>query len=529
MKKIYNCTITSLFMLIMLVQAGNAQNREVIIEPNIVDNIAIQLAADKAARDAASQLTTYVLRRDGFYPNQTLNEIDFTFHLKAEDGEGALPIVQPAPRADGNFGDIFNIRADSKLENIEFNAARLGGGNQNRMIEVRDGADLEVIGSVFHEDRGACVSIRNDSSSVWLRDCIGHSFGHPRSGGGNGRLIDVRADAYVDTLSIVNCTVFNQTDRLIRNMAPVINTVIVDHVTYVNSYGRHGGLQLGKTRHATVTNNIIIDPILFASDSRLAHAKGSWLREQTQPENYSNWAVTLDTVYANGSLTVANNNIVYTQEFRDMVAKHDSVDVPGTITATILNALGADSVNAYFSEDLTFAVPAAKNLAFADSMISNEDATEFPENWFFGPLDSLDYSYGTAAASYTASGGFPLGDLNWYPDRKAAWEAAGMPTSVEGDNTVPADFALEQNYPNPFNPATNIAYKLSENSNVSLVVYNTLGQNVRTLVNGNRLAGSYTVSWDGKNEYGVQMSSGIYFYSLKTETLTTVKKMLLLK
>ncbi len=104
-----------------------------------------------------------------------------------------------------------------------------------------------------------------------------------------------------------------------------------------------------------------------------------------------------------------------------------------------------------------------------------------------------------------------------------------MPTSVEGDNAVPADFALEQNYPNPFNPETNIAYKLGENSNVSLVVYNTLGQNVRTLETLKKIDGSYTVSWDGKNEYGVQMSSGIYFYSLKTETLTTVKKMLLLK
>jgi hypothetical protein len=85
------------------------------------------------------------------------------------------------------------------------------------------------------------------------------------------------------------------------------------------------------------------------------------------------------------------------------------------------------------------------------------------------------------------------------------------------------------NYPNPFNPETEISFSLPERTQVSLIIYNILGERVKTLVNGEVDAGTHTVSWNGKDEAGKQVASGIYFYRLKTETFDQTKRMVLMK
>lgn len=94
---------------------------------------------------------------------------------------------------------------------------------------------------------------------------------------------------------------------------------------------------------------------------------------------------------------------------------------------------------------------------------------------------------------------------------------------------LPTEFALEQNYPNPFNPATNLPFDLPKAQNVSLNVYNILGQHVKTLANGVYGAGSHTVSWNGTNGKGEDVPSGIYFYSLRTEEFSKTNKMMLIR
>ncbi len=93
----------------------------------------------------------------------------------------------------------------------------------------------------------------------------------------------------------------------------------------------------------------------------------------------------------------------------------------------------------------------------------------------------------------------------------------------------PAVFTLEQNYPNPFNPSTTIKFTLKQRSRVELSVYNVLGQRVRTLVDESRPAGAYQVSWDGLDQNSQRASSGMYFYRLKSDGFSKVKKMMLLK
>ncbi len=100
---------------------------------------------------------------------------------------------------------------------------------------------------------------------------------------------------------------------------------------------------------------------------------------------------------------------------------------------------------------------------------------------------------------------------------------AGNTVSVEDEINL-SGFALFQNYPNPFNPSTSIQYRVSSNSQVSLIVYDVLGNEVATLVNEEKPAGSYEVKFDAAG-----LSSGIYFYTLATGSFVETKKMNLLK
>ena len=98
-----------------------------------------------------------------------------------------------------------------------------------------------------------------------------------------------------------------------------------------------------------------------------------------------------------------------------------------------------------------------------------------------------------------------------------------------GGNPLPSDFALLQNYPNPFNPSTTIEFRLPEASQVSLTIYNVLGQQVRALVAGVKPSGTHTIEWDGRDDNGSTVQSGMYFYRLQTPSYTDSRKMTLLK
>jgi hypothetical protein len=93
----------------------------------------------------------------------------------------------------------------------------------------------------------------------------------------------------------------------------------------------------------------------------------------------------------------------------------------------------------------------------------------------------------------------------------------------------PTVFSLAQNYPNPFNPKTMIRFALPKDSWVKLEVYNILGQKVKTLVDEKLTAGVKQVEWDGKDSKGLEVASGIYFYRIKADDFSNVKKMVMLK
>ena len=100
----------------------------------------------------------------------------------------------------------------------------------------------------------------------------------------------------------------------------------------------------------------------------------------------------------------------------------------------------------------------------------------------------------------------------------------GTPSAVKKDVAKPANYSLAQNYPNPFNPSTNIEFTLSKAGHTTLQVFNIQGKLVATLVDNNLSAGLHTVHFAADD-----LSAGIYYYSIKHDNFTDVKKMILIK
>jgi VCBS repeat-containing protein len=105
----------------------------------------------------------------------------------------------------------------------------------------------------------------------------------------------------------------------------------------------------------------------------------------------------------------------------------------------------------------------------------------------------------------------------------------GSSLEVNEELFIPDIFALHQNYPNPFNPVTTIAYDVPEMTSVRVDIYNILGQQVRTLINRSHEPGYYRIQWDGTNDYGEVLPSGMYIYSIQASGFTRVKKLVLMK
>jgi len=140
---------------------------------------------------------------------------------------------------------------------------------------------------------------------------------------------------------------------------------------------------------------------------------------------------------------------------------------------------------------------------------------------------------------YTVSGFDPdkVKGTNWWRVRgkntcgEGPWSDPFEYTDVKDENyhEMPSQFSLNQNYPNPFNPQTKLEFTLSKGCHVRLDIYNILGKRIRTLINEHQTAGYKRVSWDGKDDNGNEVPTGVYFYRIKAGEFTQAKKMILLK
>jgi hypothetical protein len=176
--------------------------------------------------------------------------------------------------------------------------------------------------------------------------------------------------------------------------------------------------------------------------------------------------------------------------------------------------------------------------------------TNCDHNWSYKPTEGLNQlwplsenlAYTNTTLLTAGMNNYPLGDLyHWFPAKYTQWKAQSdkefstittwlttgqNPASGIKDaaKVTAANYKLGQNYPNPFNPSTKIEYTVAKPGNVSLVVYNLLGQKVTTLFDGMRPAGKFIATFDGS-----KLASGIYVYQFKAGNVVLSKKLVLMK
>jgi hypothetical protein len=170
------------------------------------------------------------------------------------------------------------------------------------------------------------------------------------------------------------------------------------------------------------------------------------------------------------------------------------------------------------------------------SMISS---MQFDHNITDGKINGVIYNLGGRSFGPTsgemANFMFRVKDSDFNPNRDLRLteflivdpSASFIQTEIKGE--LPERYLLKQNYPNPFNLSTNISFELPEDNDVELAIYDLLGRKVTTLLNSFLPAGGHTVTWNGRSESGETVSSGIFFYRLRTSDFDETKKMSLVK
>lgn len=200
----------------------------------------------------------------------------------------------------------------------------------------------------------------------------------------------------------------------------------------------------------------------------------------------------------------------------------DVVWVEGTESmALALHLAEQDSLANYFHAEMTKLIPAA-----------NDGGLPYATNE--GTIAADDDELSATYPSVAGTAWYIFKELNYNPFEippEAHPDPDGRPCPIEAvDNIVELnDYRIYANYPNPFNPDTKITFNLPRTTHTLLQIFNSNGQMVKTLINAELAPGLHNITWNGRDQQGQRMSSGLYFYLLKTEFGNLTRKMLLLK
>ncbi len=439
-----------------------------------IDAIDIALTADAPNRETDPDVT-YILKRDHLYPSTKTIKNDFYLRMVAEEGTGAIPVILEWEK-EGSYKRLLEAAADVYFENIEFDNKTPVGVTKARSQRLSaNGVRGEFVGCVVYGDDGGAFNIYADNCKIFLTDCFVHNCGTEGANDSNGRFLDVRADNTCDSVVITNCTGDHLNGSFVRSGNAVINYLEVNHCTSFNS--RSGNISAFRAKEVVLINNLFKDAQMAGDVPSLNDPA------QTNPDLFNSSCFAFDSIWDASKITIRNNNIFYTDEVKAMWAKYDTIYEPLRVNPMAMRALGPDSIHAAFSEVISFTTACPPPIAYIEAAILDATLTEYPsqhckggegETGFF-PTE-MDCSYETSSASYTAADdGYPLGDLNWFPEMKAKWEN-GETVNVF-NNRVTDLFKV---YPNPAKDKLFISN--GDQSNVHIVLYDVLGKEVQSLV-----------------------------------------------
>jgi hypothetical protein len=528
----------------------------------INDEIAGDTLSNGARRDSAA---VYVLKRGGIYEyDVSISNTGYPLVIQSnyDMSQSEKPIIIRAINTTTNTypGSFATINNNVSLKNLviigmedDTSTSQVQGGI---LTTGSSGWNISVDSCILGDISGQILRTGNSTNSVKLTNNIFFNMGNlVTSNFGAGKGIDFR-DVACDSVIIQNNTFVNSLDRIIRHLTSTasLNHVIFDHNTIVNSLAYHGLLSLGWVgADVRITNNLFQDPFALGNDTdytRQVEFITNELDPYTGKLNRMAWIFT-DTSKGNSATTnyVVSNNYYSISDsgqafFGRLYNQPGGLPIEyglppeGSPLTWFINKKIADSTKAFIKDNnikLTNVPKLATNLMAwyrspnGGNKTKNTPTSKFDKNvdnydmrtlQYF--TDTLNCKYSTTVSAYTGStNGGPVGDLNWW----------GIIQDVKyNPGNVVSNYTLSQNYPNPFNPSTKFSYSLPKSSIVSIIIYNSLGQIVTTLVNSEeQKAGNYDVNFNGKDSFGNSLASGVYFYQLRTNEVTITKKMLLLK
>ena len=228
------------------------------------------------------------------------------------------------------------------------------------------------------------------------------------------------------------------------------------------------------------------------------------------------------------NLNVANYNADH-----QMVYVQDQEENPAHFVGSMLMnvGLGANIDALYNASDGVYQYSNAFKWTHMTGGINEESASNADVSTYagIGPVDisagdSISFGIAVFAASSIYELEYVAGELRGFWDTHFPEELGN-----ENEAILPNVFALHQNYPNPFNPATSIRYDIPVMSNVQVDVYSLLGQKVKTLVRGAHQPGFHAVQWNGTNDMGSPVASGMYICRIQADRFSAVKKLILMK
>lgn len=260
----------------------------------------------------------------------------------------------------------------------------------------------------------------------------------------------------------------------------------------------------------TFTNTFTSSPIQGATST-------GWLNFEKDGDNWKSRMYYLDTIQFRVASGTFSNTISYTHTFTA------EEQLAGYYIYSLMTDLNGDNFTDFYILSYTGPSSAYRQGFKIFSIVDGSTIFERKDNntWYSEPtISDLDNDGVLDCAFYSYT--FPYNGTYQY-------EVYSTGVTTEMKETTPRSFVLNQNFPNPFNPSTVIRFTLEKSQQVSVDIFNVEGRLIRTLVQENLSEGSHQVTWDGKDERGYNLPSGIYFYSLKGVSQHLTKKMVLLK
>jgi hypothetical protein len=545
---------------------------DVVVTPGVVGALNDFINADTLADGTRKNPErVYRLQRNQIYfCDAPLVAIGWHFHLVAAKPTGpgdnsAPPVLMQGKNDLGDRNGLYvYATGDITIRGIWFYCYLTDPGvkqivdDDGLIFAAGDSARVTLTENIFD---GAHVAIA--SKAYWQDFFIENN--HARNLLGTyswyiGHFLHVDKGLAEDTIIIRNNTMFNCGGFTLANNLE--NYLLFEHNTVVGNHV-HPFVSSGDWNGAT--NRDIKNNIIYATFNKgCKEVRDPVTDSITYSENWTTsdgyyWAVTdvdtldpfiLDTlmhmVDTDRHISWENNAYFWPKPLTDLYTKHaDSLIAPKWANEHTTKFFSDPNYPKFNMSGNIEADPGFN----ADVMATMQDAADYIEgfqmNWegspqtsdfvhyyptaaahsldtyaFYPPFSywplTEDLKYSNVAMQTAGTDGKPLGDLNWWP---------GLVGVERDDDLVPSKFELSQNYPNPFNPSTTISFSIPEASQVSLAIYNMLGQKVADIVNEQLTSGKYQVKYDASN-----LASGLYFYTIKAgDSFSLTKKMMLLK